>query len=320
MRRCLLSLILLALLALVGGCERKLPDSVDLDQIPVTVEGPKDTPLHYDLEKTIPTEFKELRGVAVDAGDRIYLVGDGTLLILDADGREVKRWPTPGETRCVAIGEDGSVYVGLPQRIVKYDREGVKLHEWGKPGRAVGELGLLTGITVGGMNVFVADAANRCIVRYDVNGDYVSTFGRPDRKAGIVGILVPSPYFDCVLDGEELINCNPGRRHIQFRNVNGELLRYWGTSGIRPQAFCGCCNPGNVAVTSEGNIVTSEKGIVRVKVYDREGNMLAYIGPEHFAEKARGVDLAVDSKGRILVIDPAAKKLLIFKRRIEEIP
>jgi hypothetical protein len=194
----------------------------------------------------------------------------------------------------------------------------VKLAEWGEAGKGDGKFQLITGIAAGGMNVFAADAANRHILRFDVNGDYIATIGKRDREAGDAGLVVPSPHLDVAVDGEELINANPGRRRVEFRNVNGELKRFWGEPGNRPEAFCGCCNPVNIAAMPDGNIVTAEKGIVRVKLYDREGRMLAYMGPEYFDPQSDGLDVAADSAGRILVLDPKARKVLVFTRREEQ--
>ena len=52
--------------------------------------------------------------------------------------------------------------------------------------------------------------------------------------------------------------------------------------------------------TPDGKIVTGEKMVARVKVYEPDGTLLALIGPEHFDPSARTSTWQVDSKGRIL--------------------
>ena len=84
-----------------------------------------------------------------------------------------------------------------------------------------------------------------------------------------------------------------------------------------PSDFVGCCNPVNLAVTPEKNIVTAEKMIARVKVFDPQGALIAYIGPENFNPKCTHIHLAVDSRGRILAADPLDLEIKIFSPSAE---
>ena len=60
--------------------------------------------------------------------------------------------------------------------------------------------------------------------------------------------------------------------------------------------------------------MTSEKGLVRVKVYDAEGKLEAVVaGLEAFARGAAGLDLATDARGRVFVLDPKANEVIIFE-------
>jgi hypothetical protein len=80
--------------------------------------------------------------------------------------------------------------------------------------------------------------------------------------------------------------------------------------------FCGCCNPSHLALTPDGKFITSEKGLPRVKVYDRAGRFECVVaGPDRFARDTVGLDVAVDSTGRILVLDPAAGAVRVFEKR-----
>jgi hypothetical protein len=79
------------------------------------------------------------------------------------------------------------------------------------------------------------------------------------------------------------------------------------------EGFCGCCNPTHFAFLPDGSFVTSEKGIPRVKVYDRLGRLAAVVaGPDRFREGVQGLDLAVDQTERILVLDPARRAVRVF--------
>ena len=81
----------------------------------------------------------------------------------------------------------------------------------------------------------------------------------------------------------------------------------------------------------DGKFVTCEKGLPRIKVYNADGSFDSVVaGPKSFVENARscalggmadcrsgGMDIAVDSKGRVIVMDPVGKTVRIFKQ-IEE--
>ena len=68
----------------------------------------------------------------------------------------------------------------------------------------------------------------------------------------------------------------------------------------------------NIAVAPDGKIITAEKVIARVKVFDAAGKLLALIGPEHFDPQCIHLYLAVDSKGRIFVADPMRLEVKVF--------
>ena len=77
--------------------------------------------------------------------------------------------------------------------------------------------------------------------------------------------------------------------------------------------FAGCCNPTHFLILEDGRYVTSEKGIPRVKICNRLGEFTALVaGVERFDEGTVGLDLARDSAGRILVLDPARRAIRIF--------
>ena len=91
--------------------------------------------------------------------------------------------------------------------------------------------------------------------------------------------------------------------------------------------FQGCCNPTQFVLLDDGSVVTSEKGLPRVKVLDKAGALTSVVaGPELFlplrcptadCTKGKTLDLAVDSHGRILVLDPSSSTVRIFTKKKE---
>ncbi len=140
---------------------------------------------------------------------------------------------------------------------------------------------------------------------------------------------MPSPYFDVAVAPDGLLRvANPGTHRIEAFTFDGHLELSWGKRGMGIEAFCGCCNPSNIAILADGRVVTAEKGIPRVKVYSESGEFeCVVVGPEILAPnrsatvetrdelRLHPVDLAVDSRSRILVLDPAAGSVRIFEHK-----
>jgi sugar lactone lactonase YvrE len=126
--------------------------------------------------------------------------------------------------------------------------------------------------------------------------------------------MLPNGWLDIDIDSYGTIwATDTGRHRVTGWVLDGSPVADFGKFGMqRPSDFVGCCNPVNIAVTPDGNIVTAEKMISRVKVYDPEGTLLALIGPEHFDPLCTHIHLAVDSRGRILTADPIRREIKIF--------
>jgi hypothetical protein len=94
---------------------------------------------------------------------------------------------------------------------------------------------------------------------------------------------------------------------------DGELQRFFGSAGSAIEQFLGCCNPSNFAILSDGRIVTAEKGVPRVKVYSPQGALESVVAaPSQFGDNNSGLDLATDSQGRVLVLEPGLQVIRVF--------
>lgn len=296
---------------MVAGCT----DNVPAQSEDSAAEEPFTSTVTYRLAATQSPGLDGLQGIAVDAAGRIYLAHAGGVAVLDAQWRRTAELPTTGVAVAVAVNEDGRVFVACRQQVVVFGPKGEKLASWGTPGQGRGELGLVTGMATSGNNVWLADAGNRVVHRFDTTGDFVAEFGLRDAETGAPGILCPSPYLDCAVEADgSLWTANPGRWRVEHYDLNGRLVEAWGRQGPGPRAFQGCCNPTNVCLLAGGGFVTSEKGIPRVKVHAADGEVLAVMGKEFFAEHSSGMDLAADAAGRIYVVDPERGQVLVFEK------
>jgi len=283
--------------------------------------------LYEQSTEPIRTGFANSRGLTVDSGGSIYIAGDKAIRIFAQIGEllnEIKVTDTP---RCLALATDGRIYVGMKDHVEVYNLQSEQLATW----QSLGEDALLTSIAVSKNDVFVADAGNRIVLRYNTNGNLISRIGQKDKDKNIPGFVIPSPYFDLAVGRDGLLRVvNPGRHRIEAYTFDGELEFWWGEfSNVNIIGFTGCCNPVNFAILEDGNFVTCEKGLIRIKIYDAEGVFVGVVaGPQQLIEggasricyypadcQSGGFDVAVDTEGRIFVLDTIKNIVRIFTRK-----
>ncbi len=285
----------------------------------------QDNPYAYDIERFKQSgaglaQYTEVQGIklpltlayaiAVGPGDAVYVSGDEAILVFDSHGRLQTSLPTSDRAWSLAVDTNGDIYAGMHDRIEVFDPAGARQAGW----ESLGEEAILTSISLTRDYVFVADAGSRIVWRLDRTGGQRKRIGDRDDAGDIPGFVIPSPYFDVGVDPDGFLwVANTGRHSLENYTPDGDLRSYWGEFSMEIEGFCGCCNPSHFAILEDGSFVTSEKGIPRVKIYDRLGRMAAVVaGPDRFDEGTVGLDLAVDSAQRILVLDPARKAVRIF--------
>jgi len=252
---------------------------------------------------------RSLAGIAIGAGDRIYALGDDEVRVFEPDGSFIQGWKAPQKASCLAVGQDGRVYLGAPGRVEFYDARGSRAG--GFVAGEKDEPAIVTAIKPFGKEVLVADAAARFIRRYDLDGKQLGVIGTKNKTGNF---MLPNRWLDFDVDARGVIRATDTGRHLVTAwALDGSPRGSFGKFGMsNPADFVGCCNPVNLALTPDGKIVTAEKMVARVKVYEPDGRLLAVIGPEHFDQSCVHIYLAVDSKGRILAADPVRREITIF--------
>jgi hypothetical protein len=266
--------------------------------------------LYEEVQHFIP-KLSVIHGIAIDRSDRIYICGENGVEIFDHAGKRESSFAIQGTANCIQVDPVGRIYLGMQDHIEIFDHAGKQLKEW----KTCGNNALITSISVTGEDVFIADAGNKVVYHYDLSGNLVKKIGEKDPARGVPGFVIPSPYFDLGVGHKgELWVVNPGRHHLEQYNRDGDLTSSWGESSMSMTGFCGCCNPSNFAMFQDGSFVTAEKGIERIKIYLPNGQFKCVVaGPGSFIEGTRGLDLAVDSKDRVLVLDPEKKQIRVFR-------
>jgi len=282
----------------------------------------------YRQTARIPLGLIEPRAVAAGPDDRIYVAGDRAVHVHAPGGARLRQINLSAEPQSLAVGGSehkypGRIYVGTGAQVQVFAPEGKRLATWDVAGRKA----LLTSIALGEHEIYLADATGRIVLRLDLDGKLLGRIGARDSSDGIPGFVIPSPYFDVALGPDGLLRAvNPGRHRIEAYTPDGSLEVFWGKATLGIEGFCGCCNPANIALFADGRVVTAEKGVPRVKLYSAEGQFLSVVaGPELLtpeptsaeetrqAHKLKVVDVAVDSRGRVLVLDPGARSVRVFE-------
>jgi hypothetical protein len=251
-----------------------------------------------------------IHGIATDHADRICICGENGVEIFDQTGKPEMKFNIDGIANCIQVDEEGRIYLGMQDHVEIFDKTGKRLQSW-KP---FSNNAVITSVALAGQDVFIADAGNKVVYHCDLSGNLLKKIGEKDPARNIPGFVIPSSYFDLGIGKHgELWVVNPGRHYMEQYNLEGDLISSWGESTMAMEGFCGCCNPSNFAILSDGSFVTAEKGIERVKVYDPKGVFKWVVaGPDSFIEGTAGIDLAVDSKDRILVVDPEKKQIRVI--------
>jgi len=266
--------------------------------------------LCYTERPGIEIRDKKIFALAVDKADNIYITSESNVLIYNAKGEFVSSFPTDKIATCISFGSDEKIYLGFKDHIEIYDKSGELINKWD----TINSIAYITSIAVDKTSVFLADAGNKVVHQYDHNGQLINEIGKKNKEKGIPGLFIPSPYFDVLIgrDGE-LWAINTGRHAFEAYDKQGNLISTWKRSSMGLDGFSGCCNPTHVAMLSDGSFVTSEKGIERVKIIYANGDLKCVVAkPDSFIEGTTGLDLAVDSKDRILVLDPEKGLVRIF--------
>ncbi len=254
---------------------------------------------------------RQPRALCVDHKDNIFVAVDSNIIKFNQFGSIEKTFIVGDRVNCLTISPTDDLYLGYKTQISILDQISQSV-------TALVDLPVtshLTSLAVDEYYIYAADAGMRIVNKYDLGGELIMTLGSRDEASGRLGFIIPSPYFDLSIESkDQLWVVNPGQHVLEKYQPDGKLVYQWGQWSAKLEGFCGCCNPTHIARLSDGRFVTSEKGLVRVKIYTADGKFDRVVaGPDNFSRNVIGLDLAVDSHNRILVLDPGARQVRIFQ-------
>ena len=212
--------------------------------------------------------------------------------IIDREGQQIMKFTNDGKKLVMTIGEksvagndhghfdrpagmaflpDGSFYVAdgyRNTRVVKFDKDGKYLLEWGSKGTGPGQFNLVHSVAIDkDRNVYVADRNNNRIQIFDENGKYLREWDN-----------IRSPAFLQVsADNKSIWVASNGADRLVKYDMNGVLQTYWGTHGTLPGYVD---DLHHFTVAKDGSLF----------IADAFNNRLAKYVPKPDAPKARLVD------------------------------
>jgi hypothetical protein len=264
----------------------------------------------YDETKNLKLQDGEYRGIAISEKG-IYILADNYLQLVDDSGREKIRIELPDSPR--AISDNGErLFIGFQNYVGSYDRNGEIIKKF----EPIKDSAVVTSMVFIGDYLYVADAGNRQVLRYSREGELLGSFKGKRESDDLHGFIIPSPYFDIVNNDEELWVVNPGMHTLENYSKDGDLRGYWEKISMTIEGFSGCCNPAHLAVLPNGYFVTSEKGIVRIKVYEQSGKLIGVVAaPAKFKEDGHAPDIAVSGDGVIYALDFDRQMIRVFEKK-----
>lgn len=264
---------------------------------------------NWSVIERLEIPFGHLKSVGL--GENAIVVG-GENFLAAYDKKDLSvLWniTTEKEIKALSIFDD-VIYASNGEIIMLYTIEGTFIEEWGP----YDDESFITSISSNKDFVAFADARNRIIFVVNREGALKHFFGQPGNQ-----FLVPSPYFDVsFLEDGTLGVANPGKRRIEYRTVNGEIISVFGEEGVGLEEFCGCCNPSHFAFMPDGRIVTAEKGINRMKMLDQNGNLIELVAQLQEFKASIPLDLAISNEGIIYAANGANSILYIFERKVRQ--
>jgi hypothetical protein len=283
-----------------------------------------DTAFEYNLEEFKKVDeslikYREARQISIESGEpkaftyhngNIFLLTGGHLQIITPDGRELLKKAIDTNPHRISIASDGTIVIAYENYLVSYNQNGEKIKS-----SELFDNSLFTAVAVSGESVFVADAGEKQIVVFDMQMEKTGSFKGESGVSLAHGFILPSLHFDLAVNNdEELWVVNPGLHSIQNYSASGRFRGQWGEPSFNLSGFSGCCNPSYFAFLSDGRYVTSEKGIIRVKVHKPSGEFESVVASaEKFPNGSLAPALAVDENDNVLILDFDKKMIRLFR-------
>jgi DNA-binding beta-propeller fold protein YncE len=255
-----------------------------------------------------PGEFRDPRGIAVDAQGRLYVADTGNrrVQVLDANGQPLAQWagPSPAfiEPCAVAVSPQGQVYVLDTQADIAY-----RFSAQGEPQGTLGAgSGLYRprGIAVDREgNVYVANTGGNNVVKFSAAGDVLAQIGRAGKGNG----QLDQPCDVAVDEQGNVYVVDTLNQRVQRFDRTGRYQGQWlltrSDTAYAPHL-----------ALAAGIIYVTEPEGGRLLACSAGGALLGTWGSPGTGEGqfTKPVGLAIDSRGRLFVADAGNNRVQVW--------
>lgn len=274
-------------------------------------ENVPDSLISHQETKQIRIKSDKPRAL-VYADGCLYLLTDEFLQVFQPDGWQLKKIPVGEGANCLCVLKDKRILIGYKNFIALLNSE-LQLLDRTQPIDSA----LFTAIASDGKSIFVANAAQKQVMVFDFSLRQKSMFKGESGVTDQHGFIIPSMHFDLAVNNEnELWVVNPGMHALQNYTDKGKLRGYWSKTSFEINGFSGCCNPFRIAFQPDGSLVTSEKGLVRIKIHEASGQLRSVVAaPASFQGEKKAPDVAVDEEGTVYALDFEKNMIRVFTRK-----
>jgi len=213
----------------------------------------------------------------IDLGHQILkFTNDGKKLVMRLGEKGKPAWDKThfNMPSSIAFLPDGSFYVAdgyVNARVVKFDKNGKYISEFGSKGSGPGQFDLVHSLAIDKQGrIYAADRRNHRIQIFDANGKFLDEWknvGSPTR------LIITQDQYLWMTDADY-------NRFAKF-DLSGKLQTYWGVKGQNPGEFD---NLHNFDVDAEGNLFVADAWNNRIQKFvpKKGADQMRLIGPQFF--------------------------------------
>lgn len=262
------------------------------------------------LLRTLPLEIKAgAIGVAKDG--TIFVAGDGKLVKLDATGKTLASAPSPVLSQTVEIGKEMDEMIKemaqSQQRPLADVRREMKQNLEQRRSD-------VTGIAVTGQDVFMAVPAPNDFTYRVYRFDHALQNPKlvVEKLRGCCGQMDIQAH-----DGHLWIPHN-ARHQVETWDREGKQLSKFGKAGrVKAQDFGGCCEPKNLRILANGEILAAESGPPTcIKRFSAAGKFMGVVAVASAKGDCVRVTVDVSSDGsRYYLLDTERDAIRVFGKK-----
>ncbi len=287
-----------------------------------------------------PGEFYSPIGIAISHQDELFVtdVNNARVQQFDTEGKYLGGFDLPrdepkrksNQAGGIAIDDQGHIYLSfmMQDKVAVYTADGKLVREWGKRGKADGELHQPGGIVLSpGGTLYVADQCNHRVQQFTTDGKFLARWGEYGSKPGQFGGMeragsrFAGPHFLARDSKGRLYTTEGVLGRVQQFSAEGKPLLAWGDKGQQPGGFGGLATPYSKHPFGPIGIFVDRYDRVwvsslndRVQAFTPEGKFLFGLGGtgKEPGQLARPHGMAMDSKGHLYVADAGNQRIQKF--------